>query len=212
QADSTSTRTHGGLGLGLAIVRHLVERHGGTVAAASPGEGQGATFTVRLPVPTRDVEAGDAAWLSGLARRPGPSPLSLHGLHVLLVEDESDMRESVTVSLELCGARVTAVGAAPAALEILDRDPPDIVLCDIGMPDEDGYTLVRKIRSRGAERGGQIPAVALTAYARDEDRSRALEAGFQTHVAKPVEPSEIARVVADLCRSTARGRRAASGG
>src|SRR5436309_9648126 len=213
QADSTSTRAHGGLGLGLAIVRHLVERHGGTVTAASPGEGQGATFTVRLPVPAKDVEAGDAAWLSGLARRPGPSPLSLHGLHVLLVEDESDMRESVTVSLELCGARVTAVGAAPAALEILDRDPPDIVLCDIGMPDEDGYTLVRKIRSRGAERGGQIPAVALTAYARDEDRSRALDAGFQIHIAKPVEPTEIARVVADLCRSTTRvGRVAASRG
>ena len=213
QADSTSTRAHGGLGLGLAIVRHLVERHGGTVTAASPGEGQGATFTVRLPVPAKDVEAGDAAWLSGLARRPGPSPLSLHGLHVLLVEDESDMRESVTVSLELCGARVTAVGSAPAALEILDRDPPDIVLCDIGMPDEDGYTLVRKIRSRGAERGGQIPAVALTAYARDEDRSRALDAGFQIHIAKPVEPTEIARVVADLCRSTARvGRVAAARG
>src|SRR5438094_830939 len=213
QGDSTSTRIHGGPGLGLAIVPPLVALPGGTVTAASPGEGQGATFTVRLPVPAKDVEAGDAAWLSGLARRPGPSPLSLHGLHVLLVEDESDMRESVTVSLELCGARVTAVGAAPAALEILDRDPPDIVLCDIGMPDEDGYTLVRKIRSRGAERGGQIPAVALTAYARDEDRSRALDAGFQIHVAKPVEPTEIARVVADLCRSTARvGRVAAARG
>ena len=120
------------------------------------------------------------------------------------------MRESVAMSLELCGARVTAVGSAPATLEILDRDPPDVILCDIGMPGEDGYALVRRIRARRAEEGGKTPAVALTAYARDEDRSRALAAGFQTHVAKPVEPSEIARVVAELCRSTARVGRVAT--
>src|SRR5439155_12965139 len=170
QADSTSTRVHGGLGLGLAIVRHLVELHGGTVAAASPGHGQGATFTVRLPISARSIDTGDAAWLSTLARRSGQPFVPLDGIHVLLVEDESDMRESVAMSLDLCGARVTAVGSAVAALEVLDRDPPDVILCDIGMPGEDGYTLVRRIRARGPEHGGETPMVALTAYARDEDR------------------------------------------
>ena len=199
QGDSTSTRIHGGLGLGLAIVRHLVDLHGGTVAARSAGEGRGATFTVRLPLSPTGVEAGDVAWLSNLGRRAG---LSLGGIHILVVEDEPDTRESVALSLELCGGRVTAVASAAAALEVLDRDLPDVMLCDIGMPGVDGYALIREVRARGADDGGRIPAVALTAYARDEDRSRALEAGFQTHVPKPVEPTELAAVVADLCRAS----------
>ena len=199
QGDSTSTRIHGGLGLGLAIVRHLVDLHGGTVAARSAGEGRGATFTVRLPLSPTGVEAGDVAWLSNLGRRAG---LSLGGIHILVVEDEPDTRESVALSLELCGGRVTAVASAAAALEVLDRDLPDVMLCDIGMPGVDGYALIREVRARGADDGGRIPAVALTAYARDEDRSRALEAGFQTHVPKPVEPTELAAVVANLCRAS----------
>jgi len=201
QGDSTSTRIHGGLGLGLAIVRHLVDLHGGTVAARSAGEGRGATFTVRLPLSPTGVEAGDVAWLSNLGRRAAPG-LSLGGIHILVVEDEPDTRESVALSLELCGGRVTAVASAVAALEVLDRDLPDVMLCDIGMPGVDGYALIREVRARGADDGGRIPAVALTAYARDEDRSRALEAGFQTHVPKPVEPTELAAVVADLCRAS----------
>jgi len=199
QGDSTSTRIHGGLGLGLAIVRHLVDLHGGTVAARSAGEGRGATFTVRLPLSPTGVEAGEVAWLSNLGRRAG---LSLGGIHILVVEDEPDTRESVALSLELCGGRVTAVASAAAALEVLDRDLPDVMLCDIGMPGVDGYALIREVRARGADDGGRIPAVALTAYARDEDRSRALEAGFQTHVPKPVEPTELAAVVANLCRAS----------
>jgi len=201
QGDSTSTRIHGGLGLGLAIVRHLVDLHGGTVAARSAGEGRGATFTVRLPLSPTGVEAGDVAWLSNLGRRAAPG-LSLGGIHILVVEDEPDTRESVALSLELCGGRVTAVASAAAALEVLDRDLPDVMLCDIGMPGVDGYALIREVRARGADDGGRIPAVALTAYARDEDRSRALEAGFQTHVPKPVEPTELAAVVANLCRAS----------
>jgi PAS domain S-box-containing protein len=192
QADATSTRAHAGLGLGLAIVRHLVELHGGTVAASSPGTDRGATFTVALPIlhqPLQDeaaeIAAADAAW------RAAPS---LAGVEVLLIDDEPDARESVAAVLEERGARVTIAGSAQEGIEAFDRDPPDVVLCDLGMPAEDGYAFLRQLQSRP----DPPPAAALTAYARDDDRSRTLAAGFQTHLAKPVEPAELISAVATL--------------
>jgi PAS domain S-box-containing protein len=183
QADSTAARAYGGLGLGLAIVRHLVELHGGIVAASSPGEGQGATFTVTLPL------AGPA---------PGEPPVrALDGVSVLVVDDEPDTRELLTVVLRHYGATVTAVESAGRALESLQRARPDVLVSDIGMPGEDGYTLIRRIRAMEPE-GRPIPAIALTAYARTEERARALRAGYQRHVAKPVEPLELASVIASL--------------
>jgi len=197
QADSTSTRSHGGLGLGLAIVRHLVELHGGTVEAQSPGEGQGATFIVKLPLLRERYATADAAWRGGSAPSAFDLP-SLAGVDVLLVDDETDARESISAVLELCGARVRAVGSAAEAADAIDRRLPDVLVCDIGMPHEDGYALIRKVRARGPARGGALPAAALTAHARDEDRRRALEAGFHAHIAKPAEPAELASVVAAL--------------
>jgi PAS domain S-box-containing protein len=198
QADSTSTRVHGGLGLGLAIVRHLVELHGGRVDVASGGEGRGATFTVHLPLADAAPNDGAAHWTpeekdSSFSTRP-----DLGGLHVLVVEDEQDGRELITTVLERCGARVTAVRNVAEALEALEEGRPDVLLSDIGLPGEDGYTLIRKVRALEAERGSQIPAAALTAYASADDRLRALAAGFQVHVAKPVEPSELTAIVASL--------------
>jgi PAS domain S-box-containing protein len=183
QADSTAARAYGGLGLGLAIVRHLVELHGGTVAAASPGEGGGATFTVILPL--------------AAPARGGPPARALDGVSVLVVDDEPDARELLTVVLRHYGATVTAVESAGGALESLERARPDVLVSDIGMPGEDGYTLIRRIRAMEPE-GRPIPAIALTAYARTEERARALRAGYQRHVAKPVEPLELASVIASL--------------
>src|SRR5947199_4157103 len=181
QADSATTRTHGGLGLGLAIVRQLVELHGGTVRAESPGEGQGATFTVSLPIPTFQLDGAEGHEAPGKVGAP-----SLEGLRVLVVDDEADARESLTVVLEQCGAVVTAVASAREALGALARQRPDILVSDIGMPEEDGYSLIEKVRVlEAAKRGGRIPAVALTAYAAPEDRRRALAAGYELPVANP---------------------------
>ncbi len=204
QADSATTRKHGGLGLGLAIVRHLVEMHGGTVEAESVGENNGATFTVKLPlIALRTVELSP----DKMAEREHPTEAKnvpfecapeLEGLHVLVVDDEEDGRTLVAAILEKCGARVTAVGSAAAALQSLQSELPDIILSDIGMPEEDGYSLIRKIRAMRPEEGGQIPAAALTAYARVEDRMRVLRAGFQIHLPKPIEPAELIAVAANL--------------
>lgn len=197
--ERAGSRRRGGLGLGLALARHLVELHGGTIGAHSEGEGKGASFTIHFPlraIHSRASENGD-----GPERfAPSESMASmLSDLRVLLVDDEDDARRLVKAVLEQYGAQVTAVGSAPAALVALESGEDfDVVVSDIGMPDKSGYDLVRNMRSLNATRGKPIPAVALTAYGSREDRIRALSAGFQSHIAKPVEPAELAVVVASV--------------
>jgi PAS domain S-box-containing protein len=203
QADQKTTRRHGGLGLGLAIVRHLVELHGGTVRAESPGEGQGSTFRVLLPVAPVYVSESSEGRVHPAARDtlpPFECPDRLDGLRVLVVDDEPDTRDMLKAGLGQCGARVTSVGSAAEALASLSEEPPDVLISDIGMPDVDGYELIKKVRALPAERGGKVPAIALTAYARTEDRMHALRAGYQMHVPKPVELAELAAVTASLAR------------
>ncbi|MBD2681087.1 MULTISPECIES: PAS domain S-box protein [Nostoc] len=199
QADSSSTRTYGGLGLGLAIVRHLVELHGGIIYADSPGEQQGATFTVKLPLLKSPP-------LNSCAPVPlcscAPVPPSLLSVRVLVVDDQVDSREFVTTVLEQYQAEVRAVASVREALQVIPEWKPDVLVSDIGMPQEDGYSLIRKLRSQPAELGGNIPAAALTAYARAEDRMRAIQEGYQLHLPKPVEPAELATVVASLVGRT----------
>jgi signal transduction histidine kinase len=198
QADSTTTRAHGGLGLGLAIVRHLVELHGGTVQASSPGEGAGATFTVRLPLARMDVADAVGVVAAAESLSGGDSFPPLDGVRVLLVDDEADTREVITEALGKCGAVVAVAASAGEALALLDLAQPDVLVSDIAMPDMDGYALLEKIRLHDADQGRWLPAVALTAYARTEDRDRALAAGYQFHVPKPVDPVALARAVASL--------------
>ena len=202
QADGSTTRTYGGLGLGLAIVRHLVELHGGSVAADSAGSNKGATFTVRFPAMIEFV--GQQFELTELVENQTVSAesrvreQSLSGLRVLMVDDEFDARALVTVMLEASGAQVLAVASAAEALDSIESWKPDLLIADIGMPVEDGYSLIRKVRALPNERGGQTPAVALTAYARSDDRQRALAEGYQVHVAKPVDRVELATVISTL--------------
>jgi signal transduction histidine kinase len=199
QAEGASNRSHSGLGLGLSIVRHIVELHGGTVAVDSTGEEQGATFTVQLPM-RAELSQGLARdrWRGAGAAAVWSLPDLLTDLRVLVVEDEADTRDLLVTALRQCGAEVDAFSSVPAALEAFDRTLPDVLVSDIGIPEEDGYSLIQKIRSREPDRGGRVPAAAVTAYARAEDRRRAFEAGFQAHLAKPLDPAELVTAVARL--------------
>ncbi|HEU4714406.1 MAG TPA: ATP-binding protein [Pyrinomonadaceae bacterium] len=203
QADQKTSRQHGGMGLGLAIVRHLVELHGGTVRAMSEGAGQGATFTVMLPIsPVYQVDASGARVHPG-ARDLSPPPEiaeRLDGLTFLVVDDEPDTRQLLKQGLEYCGATVRLAGSASDALAALSSGVPDVLISDIGMPGVDGYELIRQIRDLQAEKTSRVAAIALTAYTRVEDRLQALRAGYDMHVPKPVELTELVAVAASLTR------------
>ncbi|HXM36546.1 MAG TPA: PAS domain S-box protein, partial [Pyrinomonadaceae bacterium] len=215
QAEGSMSRRQGGLGLGLAVVRHLVELHGGNVTVESPGKGLGATFTVELPrgpglkesranvgqdegqeVHTDDTRQTDARHRRGNAIR-------LDGLRVLVVEDDADARSLITTMLERSGAQATLASSAAEALQAIEGATPDVVVSDIGMPDEDGYELIRRVRALPPERGGLTPAIALTGYATAKDRERAMAAGYQAHIAKPIEQAELLTAIANLVKAEA---------
>ena len=202
QADSSITRTQGGLGLGLAIVRHLVDAHGGTVHAYSEGAGKGARMTVRLPVLA--VAPAEAAERPNSARPEGsPDALLLSGVGVLVVDDELDARELLTAVLSSYGAVVRSAPSVEEGLRLFHEQVPDVLVSDIGLPTEDGYAFIRRVRALGADAGGNVPAAALTAYASADDHQRALAAGFQVHVTKPIEPADLATMVASLAGRSA---------
>ena len=212
QADGSTTRQHGGLGLGLSIVRQLVELHGGTIAASSEGEGKGATFTVCLPALVRQAsEEGrpsDARSKRSHSELPAKLPRVLEGVKVLAVDDEPDARELLAFVLQTGGAIVGLASSTSNALELLNSWQPDLIVADIGMPGEDGYTFIRKVRASSSRDVALVPALALTAYARVEERAQALAAGFQAHMTKPVEPAELIRGLARLLgesRTSAQG-------
>ncbi len=197
QEESTEARSQTGLGRGRSLERHLAELHGGRTSAASPGEGQGATFTVDLPVPAilTTAPAGETPLV--LEPMDGASrPLA--GLRLLVVEDEESGREMLTRLLELYGAEVVAAASASEALEALERGVPDVLLSDVGMPGESGYDLLRRVRALPADRGGRVPALAFTAYSSSQDRLNSLDAGFQAHLGKPVEPARLVAMIAAL--------------
>lgn len=202
QADSSSARKYGGLGLGLAIVRHLTELHGGTVHVESEGEGKGSTFKVTLPILARSLEQiSKEPSLDRRKKRSDELPMLrpvLDGLRILVVDDEKDIRDFAVMTFQECGAQASSTSSLDEAMKLIETWKPDVLVADIGMPDEDGYTLIRRVRCLPPERGGRTPAMALTAYARMEDRVRILSAGYQIHVAKPVEPVELITAVASL--------------
>jgi PAS domain S-box-containing protein len=198
QADASAGRRFGGLGLGLAIVKQLVEMHGGTVRAESAGEGKGATFVVSLPVSmVAEASAGTGERRLAESDAPSPSEASLQGVKVLVVEDDDDTRDLLQRLLEEYGAAVVATGTAPEALSLLPITRPDVLVCDLGLPEMDGYQLIERIRAEDLG-GPGLPAIAVTAFARSEDRRRALLAGYQAHVAKPVQPAELVATVASF--------------
>ena len=196
QEDGSISRRHGGLGLGLAIVRHLVELHGGTVSASSDGEGKGATFTLRVP-----IRPSASTTQSAESQPIVPSSAApLGGVHVLLVDDDPSAREVIAQILETLGARVSLAATGSAALTLLFERKPHVMVADLGMPEMDGFALIEQVRALDPNLGGRIPAVAVTAYATMQDRLRALHAGYQNHIAKPVEAEELVAVIASLTR------------
>ncbi|HWE01955.1 MAG TPA: response regulator [Tepidisphaeraceae bacterium] len=203
QGDATTTRQHGGLGLGLAIVKHLVEMHGGTVTASSPGKGQGSRFVVSLPLAAVSAGGGDPLRTHPTAATPTlPTPVvNLQGLKILIVDDDADGRSLLRRVLSDCGAEVSDVESTRDALETIQKLRPNILVSDIGMPLLDGYDLIKEVRSRGFT-PQILPAVALTAFARTEDRRRAMLAGYQIHLSKPVDPSELTAAIAMLAGRT----------
>jgi CheY-like chemotaxis protein/anti-sigma regulatory factor (Ser/Thr protein kinase) len=207
QADSTSTRRYGGLGLGLSIVRNVVEMHGGRVSVSSPGKGRGATFKILLPAAlpqfqqTQNVE-GKTESKQPVERKGHEAGLNLTGVRVLVVEDDPDTLELLRFILDRRGAEVNTAASTREALDVMEHWQPTTLVSDLAMPDQDGYELIGRIRSRGSERGGNIPAVAVSAYTRTEDRIRALSAGFQMHLPKPVDPEELVATVASLAGLT----------
>ncbi|HEY0404754.1 MAG TPA: PAS domain S-box protein [Pyrinomonadaceae bacterium] len=201
QANSSTTREYSGLGVGLALVQYLVKLHGGTAQVESPGEGQGTTFTINLPlIPEQQAEAN--ARPVNVEATPASCLEEIEGLRVLVVDDDVDSCEIIGLALRGCGVEVRLANSAAEALKVMEHWSPELLLSDIGMPEEDGYDLLRQVRLLPPERGGQIPAIALTAYATDADRERALAAGFQLHVVKPVELKELAEAVANLAGKT----------
>jgi len=193
QADGSTTRTHGGLGLGLAIVRHLVELHGGLIAAENVNNGSGAVFTVKLPLPSSELNIENV--LQATRVEEHLTEVDLENVRILVVEDELDALDLLTIDLAAHGAKVRGAASAAEALELLRADQFDLLISDIGMADTDGYHLIKQVRDLEGEGGEHIPAIALTAYARAQDRMRAISAGYNTHVAKPVEITELVTVV-----------------
>lgn len=196
QADASTTRSQGGLGLGLAISRHLVELHGGTIDVESQGKGKGTTFTVMLPIQVMkcDVDQPDKLIDNGL---------SLQDVKIMVVEDQADARELIRLILEQQGAQVIEASSSKQALEIIKESIPDVLISDIGMPDEDGYSFLKKVRSLPQDKGGNVPALALTAYTKEEDRELAIAAGFQMHLGKPLDITELVQAVFQLSTKTA---------
>jgi len=198
QQDATTVRQHGGLGLGLAIVRHLVELHGGSVRVESEGEGRGATFTITLPALAAHAAPSGEARRGSIISESHTSLPSINGVRVLLVDDLAEARELITLALVSDGAEVRSAASAAEGLSMLGEWRPDVILSDIAMPGEDGYTFIRKVRKLSEENGGRTPAATLTAYLGRNEYLKSLEAGYQAYIPKPVEWTELVTIVASL--------------